>query len=298
VDRLPGVAETVLATAFETFPGGKGANQAIAAARAGCRVSLFGCVGKDTFGDSLVSVLTGAGVDVSCLDRSATLTGTALISVDANGQNQISVFPGANAGLKFSASFGQASAGDVLLCQNECPLEIVLKYFQAAKRQKVTTILNAAPVLRLLPELLGLVDLLVVNEEEAAQYAAQMKPGHPDGGEADGLARRLRSRAEQIVIITLGDQGVIGLVEDRFIRLPGHDVDPVDTTGAGDCFCGYLASGLAGGKSIEEAMRLANAAAALAVQRKGAATAIPELAEVLMLLGGPKRMNHRGTESS
>lgn len=277
VPRLPAPGQTILADSFEMLPGGKGANQAVAAARAGAAVTFFGCVGQDTFGDKLLNVLTAAGVDVSAVERPELPTGTALISVDADGQNLISIFPGANSALRFSESFRRAVAADVLLAQNECPLEVVLEYFKAARQQRVTTILNAAPVVQLPAGLLELVDVLVVNEEEAREYAGV----DARVGEIERLAERLQTRSDQTILITLGADGVLGLASGQMIRLPGHPVKPVDTTGAGDCFCGYLAACLASGRSVREAMMLANAAAALAVQRPGAALAMPPMTEVL-----------------
>jgi len=170
VPRLPGPGETVLAGAFRTLPGGKGANQAVAAAKAGSPVTFFGCVGDDPFADKLTAVLAAAGIDLTFLERAPMPTGAALISVDPAGQNQISVFPGANAALSFRAEFRHAVPGDVLLCQNESPLDVIFIYLKAARRHGVRTVLNAAPVVELPEGLLAEVDVLVVNEVEAAQY--------------------------------------------------------------------------------------------------------------------------------
>lgn len=279
VPRLPVPGETVLAGAFQTLPGGKGANQAVAAARAGSPVTFFGCVGDDPFADKLTAVLAEAGIDLTFLERSPLPTGAALISVDAAGQNQIAIFPGANAALRFRDEFRQAASGDVLLCQNECPLDVIVIYLKAARRQGVRTVLNAAPVVELPDGLLSEVDVLVVNEEEAAQYCL-LNGAVPVHGSAEELAKALQVRSEQIVVVTLGERGLVALVDERLISVPGHKVKAVDTTGAGDCFCGYLASCLASGKTIEDSLALANAAAALAVQRPGASVAMPRRDEV------------------
>ena len=278
VRRLPGPGETVLASSFQTLPGGKGANQAVAAAKAGAPVTFFGCVGSDSFADTVAAVLTEAGVDLACLDRCPLPTGTALISVDAAGQNHIAVFPGANSALRFRKEFGQASPGDVLLCQNECPLNVILEYLNAARDQGVRTMLNAAPVVDLPDGLLAPVDVLVVNEEEAAQYCRAV--GGAPSPKAAELAKRLQVHDTQIVVVTLGEQGLVAFAEGRLVSMPGHKVDVVDTTGAGDCFCGYLAAALADGMAIEESLAVANAAAALAVQRQGASIAMPKRGDV------------------
>ena len=285
VPRLPGPGETVLADALHTLPGGKGANQAVAAARAGSRVAFFGCVGTDAFGDRLAGVLEAAGVDVAHLQRSPTPTGTALISVDAAGQNQIAIFPGANSALRFADGLAAAGHGDVLLCQNECPLDVVLEYFRAARRRQLTTILNAAPVVELPDELLDHVDVLIVNQEEATQYHTMMRRATTPPADIALLARELRVRPEQAVIVTLGEHGVAAVTAERQIRLAAHQVKVVDTTGAGDCFCGYLAACLAAGDALERAILVANAAAALAVQQPGAAGSMPARSQVESFLG-------------
>lgn len=284
VPRLPGPGETVLASALQTLPGGKGANQAIAAAKAGSPATFFGCVGSDALGDRLMAFLGQAGVELAWLDRSSMPTGTALIAVDVHGQNQISIYPGANSSLRFSEGFRTATRGDVLLCQNECPLDVVFEYMQAAHRQHVTTILNAAPAVELPDGLLALVDVLIVNEEEALGYRARSRAAAPPPADGVALARDLQVRAQQIVMVTLGDKGVAAVVGDRAMRISGHKVNVVDTTGAGDCFCGYLAASIAQGQSIDEGIALANAASALAVQSQGAAAAIPQRARVLDFL--------------
>ncbi len=280
VPRLPKPGETVLARTLQTLPGGKGANQAVAAAKAGSQVTFFGCLGRDAFGDELAAFLQAAGIDLAHLERAPTGTGTALIAVDDYGQNQIAIFPGANSSLRFSDGFRQAARGDVLLCQNECPLDVVLEYAQAARRQQVTVIHNAAPAVALPRPLLEIVDVLVVNDDEAMQCLAMMHPGTEVPREVAAMASALRVRGDQIVIVTLGADGIIALDGERTLRVAAHRVSVVDTTGAGDCLCGYLASCLAAGDSIDRAIAVANAAAALAVGRTGAGVGMPTRREV------------------
>jgi ribokinase len=284
VPRLPRPGETVLAGSLAALPGGKGANQAIAAAKAGAPVTFLGSLGQDAFAETLLACLGDAGVETAHVQRTAEATGTALICVDAHGQNQIAVFPGANASLRMSPAFHAAGAGDLLACQNECPPEIMLEYARAARQQRVSVLLNAAPAVPLPADLLDSVDLLVVNAEEAAFYFALRHPHGSAPPDVAELARSLRRHSEQAVIITLGEEGVCGVHGDRTLRMPAHRVPVVDTTGAGDCFCGYLAAGLAGGETLERSVTLANAAAALAVGRPGAAGAMPERSEVEKLL--------------
>ena len=280
VPRLPKPGETVLASALATLPGGKGANQAVAAAKAGSPVTFFGCLGLDALGDVLAAFLQSVEIDLAHLERAACGTGTALIAVDDYGQNQIAIFPGANSSLRFSEGFRQAARGDVLLCQNECPLDVVREYAQAARRQQVTVIHNAAPAVALPQSLLEIVDVLVVNDDEAVQCLALMHPGTEAPREVAAMARALRVRADQIIIVTLGADGVVALAGERIIHIAVHRVQVVDTTGAGDCFCGYLASCLAAGDSIDRAITVANAAAALAVGRPGAGVGMPTRSEV------------------
>jgi len=278
--RLPQPGATVLATALHKLPGGKGANQAIAAAKAGSSVTFFGCLGQDAFGDELAGFLSSAGIDLTHLARVPIGSGTALITVDDSGQNQIAVFPGANAALPFCDSFRAAKPGDVLLCQNECPLDVVLEYARAARGQGVRVLHNAAPAVAISKQLLEIVDVLIVNDEEAFGCFIGLNPSAEAPRGAIAMARALQRRDDQIVIVTLGADGLAALAGERTIRLPAHRVQVVDTTGAGDCFCGYLASCLAEGAAIDRAVAVANAAAALAVQKIGAGVSMPPRAEV------------------
>ena len=280
VPRLPQPGATVLATDLQTLPGGKGANQAVAAVRAGSPATFFGCLGRDAFGDELAAFLSGAGIDLAHLARVPIRSGTALIAVDDSGQNQIAVFPGANAELRFCDGFGEAARGDVLLCQNECPLDVVLEYARAARRQGVSVVHNAAPAVAMPRELLDIVDVLVVNDEEAFGCFISFHPTTEAPRGAVAMGRALQRRPEQIVIVTLGADGLAAIAGDRVIRVAAHRVQVVDTTGAGDCFCGYVASGLARGETIDRAIAVANAAAALAVQRHGAGVSMPARSEV------------------
>jgi ribokinase len=265
VERIPRPGETVLASGLSRGPGGKGSNQAVAAARAGASTAFVVSLGDDEPGRLLESVLTGAGVDLSLARRTRTPTGTAIIIVDASGENSIVVAPSANSELILSGEATAAIAdAPVVLTQLEIPFETVRSV--AALGRYV--ILNAAPAALLDDDLLADVDLLVVNEHEAAVVS-----GVEGGVEVTGPALLRRVPA---VVVTLGGDGALVLRRDApSQRVPGIEVEVVDTTGAGDTFCGVLAAGLARGADLPEAVRRANAAASLSVQTAGAADSVP-----------------------
>ncbi|WP_020660078.1 ribokinase [Amycolatopsis benzoatilytica] len=269
VPRHPRGGETVLGGDLRRSPGGKGANQAAAAARAGgAETTFLGAFGPDDGADFLLSSLENAGVRTDLASRADTATGTAFILVSPDGENSIVVAPGANSRLRLGeAQLARIAAADVVLAQLEIPLDVVAAAAQA-RRSGALMVLNAAPSCPL-PQLD--VDVLVVNEHEAADLAGT-------SGTPDELARILRQRAPAVVI-TLGAAGCV-VAERETVRLPGFPVSAVDTTGAGDTFCGVLAAALAGDCSLVEAAERASAAAALAVTRPGAQSAVPTAAEV------------------
>ena len=259
--RHPAPGETVPGTSLAYFPGGKGANQAVAAARMGAETVLLGCVGEDAFGTELLAFLAGAGVDVTRVRGVPGTTGTALIVV-AEAENTIVVVPGANHCVEGLA--GVARAGDVVVSQFEIPLPAIVECFASAKSAGATTMLNPAPAGAIPAELATVTDIVVVNEIELAMV-----------GDFAG-----------VVITTLGAAGVE--VDERGTRwsVPGRSVEAVDTTGAGDCFVGALAAGLAGGAALRAAVETANTAASICVTRAGAGPSMPTKAEVEGLAGG------------
>ncbi|GLZ80206.1 ribokinase [Actinorhabdospora filicis] len=268
---LPKPGETVLGHGFATVPGGKGLNQAVAAARAGARTAFIGAVGDDAFGAQLREALTADGVDVSGLREAPGASGVALIAVDDAGENSIVVAPGANATVDAltAADLGGLSGARVLLCQLEVPEPAIVA---AGKATGDTTlmILNAAPARPLSAELLATVGLLVVNEVEAAMLS---------GWDADPLTALLRVVPR--VVVTLGGAGSrYADAEGARLDVPAPKVPVVDTTGAGDCFTGALATAIAEGRPMEEALRWATAAGALAVQKTGATTSLPHRADI------------------
>jgi ribokinase len=265
VERIPRPGETVLASGLSRGPGGKGANQAVAAARAGASTAFVGSVGEDEHGELLLSALTGAGVDVRLVRRTPTPTGTAIITVDATGENAITVAPSANAELVLDAAATEAvAAAPVMLAQLEIPFETV----RAAAEAGRYVVLNAAPAAPVDPATLEHVDLLVVNEHEAGVVSGVT-------GEPRATGPALLDRVPAVVV-TLGADGALVLVRDREPEhVPGVAVEVVDTTAAGDTFCGVLAAGLASGAALPHAVRTANAAASLSVQTAGAIASVP-----------------------
>jgi ribokinase len=274
--RLPEPGETVAGHAFERNAGGKGANQAVAAAKQGARVVLVGRIGDDTWGAELRQFLLEHGVDVSCLKVvGAVCTGVALITVDQTGQNAIVVVPGANGYVSLEDVEQLPFAfGDVALAQLELPAPTVERFLVRARAAQATTILNPAPAAAVSAQLLDAADLLVVNETELAYFAGLARlPAGPDAA-LEG-ASLLQRRADQTVIVTLGAQGAVALERGRSLRIAGHRVSAADTTGAGDTFIGNLAAALVEGQALTVALERANAAAAYSVLRPGAAVSSP-----------------------
>ena len=271
-ERLPGPGETVLGTEFFEAPGGKGLNQAVAAARSGAPVSLLAMIGPDAAGDLVRRVLAEDGIDDACLELGTAPTGRALIGVSSSGENSIIVVPGANAALALrhvtthGVSIGAAS---VVLAQLEVPVDVVAAAFQAARHSGATTVLNPAPAQPLARELLQLVDICIPNEHEV---------------ELLGGVGALRSAGVSAVVVTLGAEGALLVDDDGEHRIPAFAVTPVDTTGAGDTFCGSFAARLALGDDLRSALRWASAAAALSTTRPGAVPSVPHVAEIEALL--------------
>lgn len=284
VPRHPRPGETLLGSAYETHPGGKGANQAVAAARAGGRVRMIGRVGEDAFGQALRAGLARDGIEVNEVRAVAAPTGVAFIAVDAAGQNSIIVSPGANASLAptdlRAAMFGDAK---VVLLQLETPLATVLEAARLGRMAGATVILNVAPAQQLGAAQLQDVNLLLVNESEAAILLATDEAAVSAAPEAS--ARRLLTLVPQAVI-TLGARGVAWAEADRTGLQPAYPVTPLDTTAAGDAFAGALAVALAAGDALAQAVRFAAAAGALAVTKAGAQPSLPHRAEIDALVRG------------
>ena len=273
-NHIPSPGETVLGRDFKTFPGGKGANQAVACARAGgVTTHLLAALGDDAFATPIEASLKDAGVSLHVVRTRSEPTGTAFICVSDDAENAITVAPGANQCLA-PAHLPALTGFTHLLLQLETPIPTVIAYAKAAQAQGVCVVLNAAPAQSLPSELLTAVDILVVNEGELATVS-----GH-DGSIAECLERVMVPS----VVVTLGHRGVCARHHGNFLVQDAFVITPVDTTAAGDTFCGGLVAALCAGASMQEALAFGNAAGALACTRLGAQSSIPALAEVQAMM--------------
>ncbi|MFM0050098.1 ribokinase [Caballeronia grimmiae] len=282
--RLPLPGETLAGHAFAQVPGGKGGNQAVAAARLGAQVAMIGCVGNDTNGATLKSSLEAEGIDCTALATSEHApTGVALIIVDDASQNAIVIVAGSNAEVtpeRIGAQEDMLAQADVIVCQLETPAETVRAALAAGRRLGRTTILNPAPAASALPaDWFPLVDYLIPNELEAGTLTGA-PISTPD--DARRAAHALKAKGARNVIVTLGGQGVYALLDgdDDGRHLPSPKVEAVDTTAAGDTFIGGFAAELARGSAVADAIAFGQRAAALAVTREGAQPSIPHRNEV------------------
>ena len=280
VRRLPRPGETVLGGTFAAVPGGKGANQAVAAARAGGQTTFVAKVGTDAMGDAAVAAYRTVGIDTTHVTRHATSpSGVALIVVDEHGENAIAVASGANE-LLLPDDVDRARAAivsaDVLLLQLEVPLETVRHAIAVAAAAGVRVLLNPAPARPLDESLLSRVWLVTPNETEAAMLTG----GSTADLDAAAAAVSLRARGPRGVVITLGARGALALDSRTCLHLPAHPVQPVDTVAAGDVFNGCLAVAVAEGRDLADAVRFATAGAALSVTRRGAQDSAPSRPEI------------------
>jgi ribokinase len=285
--RHPKIGETVAGSSVLYFPGGKGANQAVAAAKLGAPTTLIGRLGADAFGRDLKSFLAAQGIDLRFVRETPDAhSGTAIITL-ADADNTIVVVPGANA-LVSAADIATVSlaTSDVAVSQFEIPLPTIRAFFARAREAKALTILNPAPMAAFDRKLLDLVDILILNETELGVLTDTELGDTDDLDPFIDAARSLGTGPDRVICVTLGKRGVMALVNGNPVILPGRAVHAVDTTGAGDCFVGALAAQLANGKTLEDALSYANAAASICVQRMGAAPSMPTAAEVEAVLRG------------
>lgn len=285
--RIPQPGETIIGGTFHTVPGGKGANQAVAAARLGAHVAMVGRVGTDPYGQVLLQSLSEAGVDGSCVAQdSEASTGIALIVVDDAGQNSIVVASGANMRLAPSdveQAEDSIAASDALILQLESPLQAVMRAAEIAHSLGVTVVLNPAPARSLPSEFLAHVDVLIPNESEAMLLTHTPLS---ERFEAESVAGLLLKQGVEAVVITLGARGALVAREKGTELIPAFPVEPVDTTAAGDAFVAGFAVAMADGKSLPEAVRWGNGAGALATTQLGAQSSLPQLSELERFLDG------------
>ena len=280
VARLPRPGETVLGGDYALLPGGKGANQALAARRAGAEVVLAGAVGADPFADAALDRLRGEGVDTRLVRVVEQPTGCAAIMVSSEGENMIAVAPGANASARsYQLPDDLLGAGTTIVAQMEVPPGETAQLIRRLRMRGGYSLLNLAPALPIDAALWTEIDLAVANKDEAAAAT---------GSDPEGLARRLR----QGLVVTRGAAGAVAILRDGTrIEVPPLAIEPVDTTGAGDTFVGVLAAALDLGSTLEIALRRATAAAGLACLARGAQTAMPDAAAIAAAVG---RLSPRG----
>lgn len=273
---LPG--ETVMGSDYQLIPGGKGANQALAARRAGADVRLVGAIGDDDIGKAALTELEPAGVDLAAVTQRHGTTGVAIITVDESGENTIVVSPGANAAANAAQMpEGAFTASDTLLLQMEVPYAESMKVAALAAEAGARIVLSVAPFTPLTPPELGPVSVVVVNEHEAADFARHL--GLAARGE-QAVVTALARRLDRTVIATLGPEGAVASGPEGLVRVPALAVTPVDTTGAGDTFAGVLAAYLDAGANLKTAMAKAAIAGSLACTKHGAQPSFPTREEI------------------
>ncbi len=279
VPHIPGVGETVLGEDLIIAPGGKGANQAVAAARLGAEVVFIGAVGSDDFGQKAIKGLKADGIDTSYIKIvDGTPSGVALIMVDPSGNNSIAVSPGANSRLfpeDIELSSTALQNARIMLTQLEVPLDTVATALELGRKMGCVTMLNPAPApaTGLPSDIISQVDMITPNEVEARALVGRDMP-------AEDLAKALLDLGVKTVILTLGERGALVAQQDKLVAMEPFVVSPVDTTAAGDAFSGALAVAIAEGLELIDAVRFANAAAALSVTKMGAQPSMPTRAEL------------------
>jgi len=285
--RVPAPGETLAGSDFRLVPGGKGANQAVAAARLGAPAALIGRVGRDGFGDALLEGLRSNGVDTTHVGRDdEAASGVALILVEPGGENSIVVAPGANAALTpehLEAAGGAFAWADAVLVQLEVPVATVERALTLARRGGALAVLDAGPARELPAAVLEAADIVSPNETEARALTGVAVT---DAGGAEQAAERLREMGARTVVLKLGGQGAYLAGEKERRHVPAFAVEPVDTTAAGDAFTAALAVAVASGKPLPEAVRTANAAGAAATLRFGAQPSMPTPEEIAQVMQG------------
>lgn len=279
VEKHSRPGETIKGKDFSYIPGGKGANQAVAAHRLGGNVLMLGKIGKDAFGENLLQFFRKEGMNTSNVVVADKIsTGAAFVAVDSSSENVIYVSGGANDDLSSSdTKHIQIEKGDIVSATLETPIEATKQLFGQARKVRAKTMLNAAPAILNAQTLFPLVDYLIVNETELSIFVRTKAPQSAEDAVTSG--RKLKSDTMN-VIVTLGKKGAVALIAQETIFVEGHSVNAIDTTAAGDCFVGAFAVALQEGKMIKEAIDFANAAAAISVQRLGASSSLPTRKEV------------------
>lgn len=274
-DRMPRAGETIHGKGFAHFPGGKGANQASACARAGGNVKMLGKVGDDAYGDILLKNLSQDGVNINGIEREKISTGVAVITV-FNGENSIILDKGANGLVDrdyIDRHIDAIDWADYIIMQYEIPMETVVYVAQIVKSKGKTLIIDPAPMMETPSELYRMADIILPNETETAQLVGE-------GNDDEASVKKMYELGCKNVIMTLGKKGSIYYNGENMINQPAYKVKAIDTTGAGDCFTGSMVAALASDKTMEEALEFASKASAIAVGRRGAQPSFPWKSEV------------------
>jgi ribokinase len=283
-DKLPAIGETIVGEKLLKFPGGKGLNQAIAARRAGSEVLMVGSIGNDLDGDFLFDILKSESIDHKFITKTAEQTGIAVIEVSKSAENRIIIIAGANAKTRFSNEVLTISHSvTVSLAQLETPIAEVAKFIHESKAAGKITMLNPAPIQKLDQQLLQDTDFLIANETEAS-FLVGSAVEHLSKDEAVRIARQLQKNGSKKVIITLGEQGSVYLDQEKELFTPAYKVKAVDTTAAGDAFCGAFATAISENKPVEYSLKFASAAGALAATKAGAVPSLPTQHEILSMI--------------
>ena len=282
-DKLPAIGETIVGEKLLKFPGGKGLNQAIAARRAGSEVLMVGSIGNDADGDYLFDILKSENIDPKFITKTSEQTGIAVIEVSKSAENRIIIIAGANSKTRFSNEVLTSSPSvTVSLAQLETPISEVAKFIHESKAAGKITILNPAPIQKLDQQLLQDTDYLIANETEAS-FLIGSAVDHLSKDEAVSIARQLQKNGSKKVIITLGEQGSVYLDQEKELFTPAYKVKAVDTTAAGDAFCGAFATAISENKPVEYALKFASAAGGLAATKAGAVPSLPTQQEILSM---------------
>jgi ribokinase len=283
-DKLPAIGETIVGEKLLKFPGGKGLNQAIAARRAGSEVLMVGSIGNDADGDYLFDILKSENIDPKFITKTSEQTGIAVIEVSKSAENRIIIIAGANSKTRFSNEVLTSSPSvTVSLAQLETPIAEVAKFIHESKAAGKITILNPAPIQKLDQQLLQDTDYLIANETEAS-FLIGSAVEHLSKDEAVTIARQLQKNGSKKVIITLGEQGSVYLDQEKELFTPAYKVKAVDTTAAGDAFCGAFATAISENKPVEYALKFASAAGGLAATKAGAVPSLPTQQEILSMI--------------
>jgi len=280
IPRSTRQGETITASSIEFYLGGKGANQAVAAARLGAEVAFVGTVGNDEFGEKLIKMISSESIDTSLINSKAGQTGTALINVLENSNNEVISYPGANKFTKdtfINESF--LSEAEIIICQMEVNEEETFNLFKRAKKNNCTTILNLAPYKKISTQILTFTDILIVNETEFSELSGIELSLINEDVNIDPI-KSLKLLKSIDLIVTLGKRGILIFSNGNKTFIAGEKVNAIDTVGAGDCFVGALGYGILNGKDLLTASKLANKAASVSVTKKGAAASMPFLKDI------------------